>query len=280
MTLPVGFQFSQGSLQDYVDCPRRFQLRHVRRVAWPALETEPALENERYLRQGAAFHRLVHQHLIGIPTERLSRALTDDNLRRWWRSYLESGPSDLPPSRYPEMLVSAPVAGCRLVAKYDLVAVDAGRRAIIVDWKTARRRPRRTWLSARMQTRVYPYLLVAAGAHLNGGQPFEAGQVEMIYWFANYPADPEHLAYQTAQYETDGEYLASLIEEIRNLGEEDWPLTTQEKRCTYCPYRSLCERGDRAGTFDEMDLESEMADEFDPSAGLEIDFEQIAEIEY
>jgi len=280
MTLPSGFQFSQGSLQDYVDCPRRFQLRHMQRVAWPALETEPALENERYLRQGAAFHRLVHQHLIGIPAERLSRAVSDDSLRRWWRSYLESGPSDLPPFGYPEVLVSAPVAGCRLVAKYDLVAVDAGRRAIIVDWKTARQRPRRTWLSARMQTRVYPYLLVRAGAHLNDGQSFEAEQVEMVYWFANYPADPERIAYHAAQYETDGVYLTSLIEEIKSMGEEDWPLTTQEKRCRYCPYRSLCQRGDRAGQFEEMDLGSEMADEFDLPATLEIDFEQIAEIEY
>jgi hypothetical protein len=131
-----------------------------------------------------------------------------------------------------------------------------------------------------MQTRVYSYLLVRAGAHLNGGQPLEAEQVEMIYWFANYPADPERIAYHTAQYKTDGEYLTALIEEITNRGEGDWSLTTQEKHCTYCPYRSLCERGDRAGMFDEMDLESEMADEFDPTGGLEIDFEQIAEIEY
>jgi hypothetical protein len=238
------------------------------------------LENERYLRQGTAFHRLVFQHLIGIPTERLSSALTDDNLHRWWRSYLESGPSNLPPSRYPEVLVSAPVADCRLVAKYDLVAVDAGQRAIIVDWKTSRQRPRRAWLSQWMQTRVYPYLLVRAGAHLNGGQPFVPEQVEMVYWFANYPADPEQIAYHTAQYETDGVYLTSLIEEIRDRGTENWPLTPQEKRCTYCPYRSLCERGQRAGALEEMDLESEMADEFDPTAGLEIDFEQIAEIEY
>ncbi|MCP4541151.1 MAG: PD-(D/E)XK nuclease family protein, partial [Chloroflexi bacterium] len=66
MTLPADFQFSQASLQDYVDCPRRFQLRYVLRVAWPAPEAEPVLENERYLQQGAAFHRLVHQHALGL----------------------------------------------------------------------------------------------------------------------------------------------------------------------------------------------------------------------
>jgi hypothetical protein len=49
--LPLDFQFSQGSLQDYVDCRRRFQLRYLDQLAWPAVEAEPLLEHEqRYLR--------------------------------------------------------------------------------------------------------------------------------------------------------------------------------------------------------------------------------------
>jgi hypothetical protein len=67
MRLPADFRFSPSSLQDYVDCPRRFLLRHVQQVAWPALVAEPALENERRMRLGAAFHRLVRQHFLGIP---------------------------------------------------------------------------------------------------------------------------------------------------------------------------------------------------------------------
>ena len=114
MTLPTDFQFSQGSLQDYVDCPRRFQLRYVHHLAWPAAESEPALENERHLRQGAAFHRLVHQHVLGLPPEQLSRTVADEALRRWWRNYLAEPPADLPPSRYPEIVLSAPVGGHRL----------------------------------------------------------------------------------------------------------------------------------------------------------------------
>ena len=46
-SLPEGFRFSQSSLQDYVDCRRRFQLRYLQNLAWPALQSEPALENER-----------------------------------------------------------------------------------------------------------------------------------------------------------------------------------------------------------------------------------------
>ena len=309
MTLPTDFQFSQGSLQDYVDCPRRFQLRYIQRLAWPAVEAEPTLENERHLQQGAAFHRLVHQHVLGLSPERLSSTITDEDLSRWWHNYLESGPADLPASCHPEVILSAPVSGHRLVAKYDLIAVDSGQRvdfseplglssgrrlsrAVIVDWKTSRKRPRQKWLAERLQTRVYPYLLVRAGSHLNEDRPFQPEQVEMVYWFANFPDDPGRFAYDAAQYDADGKYLASLIEEIKELalspvlspveglskglGDHDFPLTAQERRCRYCPYRSLCRRGTKAGAFDEAEDEPEWGDDFE----IALDFEQIAEIEY
>jgi hypothetical protein len=302
MTLPADFQFSQGSLQDYVDCPRRFQLRYIQRLAWPAVEAEPALENERHLQQGAAFHRLVHQHLLGLSPERLSSTITDEDLSRWWHNYLESGPADLPASRYPEVILSAPVSGHRLMAKYDLIAVDAGRRVVILEWKTSRKRPQRKWLAERLQTRVYPYLLVQAGSHLleigdwrlelGNWRSFQPEQVEMVYWFANFPEDSERFPYDAAQYGADSNDLASLIDEIKELalspvlrpveglskglGDVDFPLTTQERRCRYCPYRSLCQRGVRAGAFDEVEDELEWGDDFE----IALDFEQIAEIEY
>jgi CRISPR/Cas system-associated exonuclease Cas4 (RecB family) len=275
MSLPPDFQFSQGSLQDYVDCPRRFQLRYVQRVAWPALEAMPVLEHERYLQQGTAFHRLVHQHLMGLPAGRLSRMVDDDDLRRWWRNYLEARPTDLPAARYPEVLLSAPAGGYRLVAKYDLVAVDAGEQAVIVDWKTSRRRPKRERLAERLQTMVYPYLLVRAGAHLNGAQTLHPEQVTMVYWFADTPADPERFAYDAARYRADEERLTTLIEEIASLGDDAWHLTLQERRCRFCRYRSLCQRGVAAGPLDGVDDDLEL-DDFD----FDLDFEQVAEIEY
>lgn len=310
MDMPTDFQFSQASLQDYVDCPRRFQLRYIRRVAWPALRTEPALESERFLQQGRAFHRLVYQHIMGLPAERLSSTVSDENLRRWWRNYLESPPPDLP-RRYPEVVLSAPLGGHRLVAKYDLIALEADvdpdrlpsaspaeierasvhtSRAVIVDWKTSRKRPRRGRLAGRLQTRVYPYLLIQAGAQLNAGRPLAPEQVEMIYWFAGFPADPEHFAYDAAQYEADGVYLASLVEEIVGLGDGDFPLTDRERRCRYCLYRSLCRRGVGAGSFDAMEADIEHASagvdhasddlELDDDIDWVLDLEQIAEIEY
>ena len=70
--LPEDCQFSQASLQDYVDCRRRFQLRYLLELAWPAIQAEPAEEQEIHSRQGELFHRLVLQHQMGIPAERLA----------------------------------------------------------------------------------------------------------------------------------------------------------------------------------------------------------------
>ncbi|MCP4542786.1 MAG: PD-(D/E)XK nuclease family protein [Chloroflexi bacterium] len=275
MTLPTDFQFSQASLQDYVDCPRRFQLRYVERVAWPAHEAEPALENERYMQQGAAFHRLVHRHMLGIPQKDLLRMVNDADLSRWWQNYSKTG-FVLSPFRYPEVLLSAPISGYRLAAKYDLVTVDPGQWAVIVDWKTSRKRTSRKWLTGRLQTRVYAYVLARAGHHLNDGQSFEPEQIEMIYWFANFPDNPERFIYDAAQYDADEVYLTSRIDEIKNLGDHEWPLTIEERHCDYCPYRSLCQRGVKAGPFDEIEEASEPDDDFD----ISLDLEQIAEIEY
>jgi hypothetical protein len=276
MLLAEGFQFSQASLQDYADCPRRFELRHVQHVAWPAVEAEPALEHERYLQQGAAFHRLVHQHLLGIPADKLSASLRDPTLRGWWRDYLERGPTGLPATRYPELALSAPLSDYRLVAKFDLIAAEPGQRAVIVDWKTSRRRPSREWLAGRLQTRVYPYLLVRAGQYLNGGQPLQPEQVEMLYWFTNDAATPERFVYDAARYRADEATLMALVAEIAGSDEDGFPLTSDERRCRTCPYRSLCLRGGAAGALREIEEEESPEDVLD----LALDLEQIAEIEY
>jgi CRISPR/Cas system-associated exonuclease Cas4 (RecB family) len=274
--LPSDFQFSQSVLQDYVDCPRRFYLRYVRRLAWPAVLAEPVLEHERHLQQGIDFHLLVHQRALGLPEERLTRTAMAEDLSRWWRNYLERHPSELPERQYYEFVLSAPLEGYRLVAKYDLVAVEPGERAVIVDWKTYRRRRSGDWLAARLQTRLYPYLLVQAGAHLNEGRAIEPGHVEMLYWFANFPDEPQRFAYTQAQHEADGEYLTRLIEEITRLADEDFELTSDEKQCQYCLYRSLCRRGVEAGAFEERDEEGEAEERLD----IPLDWDQIAEVEY
>lgn len=281
MPLPPDFHFSQGSLQDFVDCARRFQLRYLERIAWPAVPAEPILENERHMQQGELFHLMVQQQLVGVPVDRLTAmAQGDVDLAAWWEAYLAAAPADLPGQHFPEVTLSAPLGESgqrRLVAKYDLIVLTPEGRAVIFDWKTSRQRAPRRWLAERLQTRVYPYLLLHAGVDLTGGQPLAPEQIEMIYWFAGFPDRPERFVYSAGQAAEDTAYLYSLVEQIALLagGEGVWPLTPHEERCRFCVYRSLCERGVEAGRLDETDYR-----DFEPEIEIDLDFEQIAEVDY
>lgn len=293
---------NQGSLQDFIDCRRRFLLRHIRRLAWPAIESEPVLENERYMLQGARFHHLLHQHLMGVPEARLSAMLAarpeDEDLRRWWENYLEwrANPHDFPDlwqpqaRLYPERSLAGTLDGgeqlVHLVAKYDLLAVlppeekGGAARLLILDWKTSRRSPSRAHLAERVrlagraQTRVYPYLLVQAGASLLGF-PVAPEQVELVYWFAEDPANPVRFPYSQARFLEDQRMLNELASLLLRLQDEaDFPLTNDERRCDYCIYRSLCDRGVSAGEQGEAEMETSL--DWLP----DLDLEQIQEIEF
>jgi CRISPR/Cas system-associated exonuclease Cas4 (RecB family) len=285
MALTDNFQYSQASLQDFVDCRRRFQLRYLERRPWPAVESEPVMENERTMRQGAEFHHMVQQHLLGIPAERLSARLAGsdqpvEDLRRWWGNYLEQQPGEAkaPARRYVEVSLAASLGEHTLVAKCDLVIVQPGGGALILDWKTARRKPRRAWLAERLQTRIYPYLLVRAGAHLKDGQSFSPEQVEMRYWFSDFPRELERFPYSQEQYQADEAYLLGLVAEIDRLdAEQTFPLTEDVRHCRFCVYRSLCDRGVGAGRWDEDEADLDTDGE---SADFDLDFDQIAEIEF
>ncbi len=266
---------SQSSLQDYVDCPQRFKLRYLDRLSYPAVETEPALENEKHQQEGEYFHRLVQQHLIGIPAEQIARFANTPNLQRWWQNF-QANLTNLTDLKdlsglYPEATLSAPLGKYRLLAKYDLLALRDGK-AIIYDWKTYHKRPRNEWLAARLQTRVYRALLVQAGAHLNKGRPFEPEQVEMNYWFADFPQEPACFPYTGVQFKRDWDLLAKLAEEIASAS--SYPLTDDRQKCAFCIYRSYCERGTRAGDIEQAEAEREAEDLFD------VNFEQIGEIAF
>lgn len=281
MELTGEFQFSQGNLQDYVDCPRRFQLRYLLQVAWPAVEAEPAAEYEAQVLAGEAFHRLVHQHLLGIVSADTVRLPALPLLEEWWRAYLACAPADLPPLRFPEVTLSAPLGAHRLVARYDLIALEPAGRAVIVDWKTSAKRPTTEWLVGRLQTRVYRYLLVRAGASLWPAAPaIRPEQVEMIYWFANFPEEPERLLYDAVQYAADGELLAELAAEIAQRADPVFPLTSDVRRCLFCVYRSLCGRGAAAGDLAQADDEPAGPEESTADWADRFDFEQVAEIAF
>lgn len=252
--LPHSFQFTQSSLQDYVDCARRFQLRYVEGLAWPAVRAEPLLEHEQHIERGIRFHRLVERHQLGLDPALLEASIQDGTLRGWWRSYMAFDLlHKLEGQRYAELSLSTPLGDARLAAKFDLLAIVPGQRAILFDWKTYARSPRRDWFAGRLQTRVYPLVLLRAGEMLFGG-PLRPEQIQMIYWIAGAPEQPVIFDYSAELAARDEAFVSGLIAEIMHLPEETvWPLTTDEAHCRFCEYRSLCERGVRAGRLEDGD---------------------------
>lgn len=266
--IPTPFTFSQSSLQDYADCARRFQLRYIEQLQWPAVETAPILENERRQLEGQQFHRMLQQYFIGLPADKLARMASSPDLSRWWDNFLAHGPGLDGFELHPELSLSIPLGKHRLVAKYDLVAIGHGK-AVILDWKTYHKRPKDQWMATRLQTRVYRALLVEAGAHLNQGIPFSPEQVEMSYWYADFPSEPSNFPYDASQHQRAWDGLQKLVGEIS--AKQSFPLTDDEKKCSYCPYRSYCNRGVAAGPLDELETEL---------SALDITLEQVQEIEF
>jgi len=279
MTLPPNFRFSQSVLQDFVDCKRRFELRYLLNISWPAIKAQPAIENELHLQQGARFHHMVRQHQLGVPSERIFEMVSNDQrLTQWWHDYLryfqkiDTWEGD----RHPEITLSASIDVYNLIAKLDLLVIIPGEQVLIFDWKTSHRRPDRKWLSNRVQTHLYPYLVVESGRYLNKGKRIKPEDVEMVYWFPNFPNQQAKYQYNPEQYSRDTEYLRNLVKQIEKIDKGQFPLTDDLRQCRYCVYRSLCNRGSSAGPLDEI------ADQFDydKMEDLDFNFEQIAEIEY
>jgi CRISPR/Cas system-associated exonuclease Cas4 (RecB family) len=273
MALPPHLRFSQASLQDYVDCPRRFQLRYLLNTRWPTAHESPIAEWERRSQRGATFHRMIHQHTVGISAEEIETTIDDDEVLGWWRAYIRTPPRDLPTTtRRSEVRLSTPLAGYRLLARYDLIAIEPEERAVIVDWKTSQKRPLRSWLQERQQTSVYRYVLVQAGTGLNNGKPFVPEQITLLYWFARFPLQIERFDYDTDQHDAIEAALSETIARISETKDEEWMLTDDLRHCKYCAYRMLCER---------QEVEEAERVDLDPEEDLfDFDLEQIAEIEF
>jgi CRISPR/Cas system-associated exonuclease Cas4 (RecB family) len=269
MTITAPFTFSQSSLQDYDECPRRFKLRFIDKIQWPAVETEPLLENERRQIEGQIFHRMLQQYFIGLPEEKITLLASTTNLQRWWDNFLSFGPKPSDDSKFTELALSLRIGKHRIIAKYDLVVIKPEATATIYDWKTYHKRPKRAWMSERFQTKVYLSLMHRYMEKLMTMENVKHENIEIDYWYAEFPEMPERFSFQGSQASQTWEALEQRVNEID--ARQSFPMTENEKLCNYCVYRSLCDRGISAGDGDDIEITTTIDD---------IDLEQIQEIEF
>lgn len=266
MSLPPDFVFTQGILQDYVDCPRRFELKYLLRQRWPAAEVDDMVAFEQHVGQGARFHHLVRQSLLGIPPETLLPHISDEAVTQWFDTWLANGLAGVPQQRWPELTLTTHLDDWLLLAKLDLVAIEPGGQALLLDWKTGRHMPREQTLARRMQTLVYRYVLAQAGARLNAGAAIPPGRIEMRYWYAQHSGALHSFPYSQAQMQADRKQLLGLFQEIEQRA--DFPLTENLRSCRFCVYRSLCGHGETPGALQEWEGDEAMAL---PTDALDID---------
>lgn len=285
--LPSDFVFSQSNLQTYSDCARRFWLTYVQRLPWPAVEATPVQEVEYVMRLGEAFHRAIQRAEAGIPPELVAMQL-EDPLDTWFAAYQQHRPRDLPEStRIIESVLTMPLqVGTdgpvyRMMAKFDLLAIEPGERAVIIDWKTSRRRTEAHFLRQKLQSQVYPYLVVEVSKTQAWG-PLTPEQVEMRYWFTAAPDEPVVLRYNTQQHAANHQLFQRLLSQIvAGQSEDDFPKAPdteaiRSRLCAYCPYRSRCDRGVTPGDLAQVnDLEEIIYD-----LALEVNLEDVTEIAF
>ena len=260
MAIDPDFTFSANSLQDYQDCPRRFELKYLLHQSWPALESEPVLEFEHRIQLGSQFHQLVFRYLNQVPQELLLDSIEDADLSDWFRNFLAFYQNLDLVQAYPEFPVRIPLNNSQVLAVFDLIALLKEGTLEIFDWKTARHIPRKETLANRIQTILYPYAaLEAAGAFLPGKE-ISPEKIRMTYLYtAHTKENVVSFDYSQKQHEENRKFLENLIAEIQSKESGTFELTGDERKCKYCVYRSLCERGEIAGNLNDLEDEEDLA---------------------
>jgi len=246
------FKFSSGSLQDFLDCERRFELKHLLRLEWPAPQSEPILEVERRIRIGREFHFLIHQYLCGIALPDLQKLDLDPDIQLWLSNFETFFYEFRWVEFHSEYSVVTPFYNdYYLSAVYDLIGMTDQPKLLIMDWKTTPHPLRKEIITHAIQSILYLYLAYENRKGIFKSAGFGYTDIEMIYWNAVHPKERISISYSMVQHEKTREYLSKLIESIAGKPIGSFAKTENTKKCAYCQYRSLCERGTTAGLIDQ-----------------------------
>ncbi len=275
-TMP-DFRFSAQSLQDYIDCPRRFELRYIQKLDWPAEESKPYLDFELFRQRGNLFHTCVDRYFHHVDPRAIESQLQDEELRVWWRNFMDFIKNRQFKTASSEITYQTGLNEQSLIAKYDLLVQTETGTFTIFDWKTkaGKKDPIRKFYAEKMQTHIYPYVLSRSAALTAEKKPIDPAQVELVYWFPQFPEQAFSFPYSSIIMLEDEKLLSDLIQEIIQKAVGTFEKTEEKKRCSFCVYRSYCERGKQAGNL----FEGEAEFNFDVD-DLDLDIEKVEEISY
>jgi len=268
------FTFSAYKLQDYLDCERRFELKYLLKQQWPAIRSEPIYELEQQMQLGQQFHLFAQQFFSNIATGEIQKQINDETLSLWWDNFVPFAKNLLSQEYDAEHKISIKLNNMRFIAILDLLIIDKNMKYAIIDWKTNKKKPSSQQIKNSIQSRLYPLVLFLSENERISPNHISPDQIEMLYWFANFPDQIESFQYSNYQYQEDLTFLQELIQKISQKKPGEFLKTTRTQSCKFCQYRSLCERGTIAGSQDnpEVDIWNEEI--------VDIDFSQIGELEF
>lgn len=268
---------NQSSLQDFQDCPRRFQLGHLEDTIWPAVRSDPPSQFEDLTDLGNQFHLLANRLFSGVSRDLITARALPEGLTALWDGFYPYAETLLPLEHYPEQILRCAFHDTILVAKYDLIVRNADDSLLIIDWKTSPHKPERSRLASRLQTILYPFILLEGFSDLFGGGSSDPVSIVMQYWYPLSSEPAEVFPYSRSQHEEVAQKIARGIARIRELQGSGtvFPLTDDLTHCRHCQYQSYCERGNNAI---QLDPASDFQNE--DLSGVFFDLDDINEIEF
>lgn len=248
---------SATSLQDFLDCRRRFQLKYIDQISWPQPLNAVNIKQLEAMTRGREFHQLMQQHFLGIPDEKLLKSIDDNTLKTWFINTINSEICKIDQAEnLTEYRLSTYISDTLVTGIIDLVIIQPESSLKIIDWKTGLAKPNPQFYVSRIQTRLYPLLIAQSPlfhAHLTYKRSFD--KIEFIYWFTHFPQLPIINQYSPEKFDLDKVLLAELVNTIQNTHVDEMKMTTNLNTCRTCHFQVFCGRSSSESAQDLFDLD-------------------------
>jgi PD-(D/E)XK nuclease superfamily len=238
---------SQGLLNLFATCPRKFQHIHLDQLNAPIASTQ----QERFT-WGNRFHLRMQQQELGLqfnPVEPEFDSM-DQQIHELADTFIQSVPelfqANPTTCRQSEHQRSLQFQGYLFTVIYDLLILDE-QAAQILDWKTYPRPQKSDWLFHNWQTRLYPFVLAKTSHYL-------PEQISMTYWFVQAKQGqrlkPQCLKfhYSQSQHQQIDQEITDLLRQLTHYLQqyqaEGWPFpqVQSDANCNTCTFAQRCQR--------------------------------------